>query len=317
MITVCRHLQARLSKAASKTKRKRKAKYEAIRNILPEFEETARQVEQICNDEDSSPADLPAPSRRAYQCVKFLSDSENLDMHLTALHWALRAASLRPEDQSTCRKKVPAAIRNLPVQFEFFNLPAIYRMTPGRKSIQIIASEGFISAPPEVIEALVCMALLHDHGDYQTIVQNYADSEEFSEVLLAMELTVDDSKEAARGRVYDLDVIFQRVNAQYFQGQLARPHLTWNQTLTHRKFGHYQPASDTLMISITLDHPKIPSYLIEYVMYHELLHKSLGLKITNGRRYAHHKEFLEAEARFLHYAEAKELLSRLANQKLS
>ncbi len=317
LITMCRHLQTRLAEATSKTERKRKAKHDAIRSLLPEFKETARQVEQICHDEDGSPADLPAPSRRAYQWAKFLSDRENLDMHLTALRWALRAASLGPEDQSTCRKKVPAAIRNLPVQFEFFNLPAIYRMKPGRESIQIIASEGFISATPEGIEALVCMALLRDHGDYQAIVQNYADSEEFSEVLLAMELTIEGSNEAARGRVYDLDVIFQRVNAQYFQGQLDCPRLTWNQTLTHRKFGHYQPASDTIMISITLDDPKIPSYLIEYVMYHELLHKSLGLKITNGRRYAHHKDFLEAEARFLHYAEAKELLSRLANQKLS
>ena len=70
------------------------------------------------------------------------------------------------------------------------------------------------------------------------------------------------------------------------------------------------------MISITLDHPKIPSYLVEYIMYHELLHKALGLKITNGRRYSHHKDFLKAEARFQHYAEAKEWLSHLSNRKL-
>lgn len=315
LITICSHFQIRLAEAASKTKRKKKAKRESIRSLLPEFEETALQVEQICADEGGSPADLPAPSRRAYQWVKFLSDKQNLDMHLNALRLALRATSLKPEIQSSCRKKDPATFRNLPIQFEFFNLPAIYRMKPGRESIQIIASEGFISAPPEIIEALVCMALLRDRGDYQAKVQNYADSEEFSEVLLIMELTIEDSKQAARGQVYDLNAIFQHVNTQYFQGQLERPRLTWNQTLTHRKFGHYQPANDTLMISITLDHPKIPVYLVEFVMYHELLHKAMGLKITNGRRYAHHKEFLEAEARFQHYAEAKEWLSRLGNRK--
>jgi predicted metal-dependent hydrolase len=127
-------------------------------------------------------------------------------------------------------------------------------------------------------------------------------------------LTIEDSNEATRGQVYDLDAIFQRVNAQYFQGQLERPRLTWNQTLTHHKFGHYQPTTDTLMVSITLDHPEIPIYLLEFVMYHELLHKALGLKISNGRRYAHHKDFLEAEARFQHYTEAKEWLSRLGDR---
>jgi len=315
LITICSHFQIRLAEAASKTNRKRKAKREAVRNLLPEFEETALQVEQICQDEGGSPADLPAPSRRAYQWVKFLSDKQNLEMHLNALRLAFRATSLKPENQSSCRKKIPAAYRNLPIQFEFFNLPAIYRTKPGRKSIQIIASEGFISAPPEIIEALVCMALLRDRGDYLAKVQNYADSEEFSEVLMTMELTIDDSKQTARGQAYDLNAIFQKVNARYFQGRLERPRLTWNQTLTHRKFGHYQPANDTLMISITLDHPKIPAYLVEFVMYHELLHKAMGLKITNGRRYAHHKEFLEAEARFQHYTEAKEWLSRLGKQK--
>jgi hypothetical protein len=315
LITICGQFQTRLAEAASKANKKGKARREAVNSLLSEFQETVRQVEQICLDEDGSPSDLPAPSRRAYQWVKFLSDRENLELHLNALRIALRAASLKIEQRSACRGKIPAPLRNLPINFEFFNLPAIYRIKHGRASIQIIASEGFISAPPEVIEALVCMALLRDRGDYRTRVKNYADSEEFFEVFLAMEMTVEESKEAARGRIYDLDAIFQRINADYFQGKLDRPRLTWNKMLTHRKFGHYQPATDTLMISITLDQPEIPIFLVEFIMYHELLHKEMGLKIKNGRRYAHYKDFLEAEAKFEHYREAKEWLSRLGDRE--
>ena len=315
LIKICSQFQTKLAEAALQVNKKGKAKRVNTNSLSSEFQETARQVEQICRDEDGSPSELPTPSRRAYQWVKFLSDRENLKMHLDVLRLALRAASIKSEQRTACRRKIPAAIRNLPVHFEFFNLPAIYRIKTGRTSIKIIASEGFISAPPEVIEALVCMALLRDRGEYQASVKNYAVSDEFLEVLLAMELTVEESKEAARGQTYDLDTIFQRVNAQYFQGKLERPRLTWNQTLTHRKFGHYQPATDTVMISITLDQPEIPIYLVEFIMYHELLHKEMGLKIKNGRRYAHHKDFLEAEAKFEHYSEAKDWLLRLGERE--
>ena len=315
LITICSQFQIRLTEAASKVNKKGKAKREAVNSLMLEFQETARQVEQICREEGGSPSDLPDPSKRAYQWVKFLSDQENLELHLNALRIALRAVSRKPEERSACQRKISAALRNLPINFEFFNLPAIYRMKHGRASIQIIASEGFISAPPEVIEALVCMALLRDRGEYRTRVKNYADSEEFFEVFLAMEMTVEESKEAARGRIYDLDAIFQRINADYFQGKLDRPRLTWNKMLTHRKFGHYQPATDTVMISITLDQPEIPILLVEFIMYHELLHKEMGQKIKNGRRYAHYKDFLEAEAKFEHYREAKEWLSRLGDRE--
>lgn len=314
LIKICNHLQTQLAQSASQVNRNRKAKRAASRELLAKFQETASQVEQICRDEDGSPSDLPEPSRRAYQWIKFLSIQENLDTHIQALRWAIRAAG-QERERANFRRKLAPALQNFPVYFEFFNLPAIYRTKTGREAIQIIANEGFIRAPAKVIEALVWWALLRDRGEYQAIIQEYADSEEFSEVLMAMEFTTQDPETATRGQVYDLDEIFQQVNAQYFQNQLERPNLTWNKTLTYRKFGHYHPASNTLMISITLDQPQVPRSVVEYVMYHEMLHKALGIKVSNGRHYAHHKDFLEAEARFQHYIEAKEWLSRLGDSK--
>ena len=47
-------------------------------------------------------------------------------------------------------------------------------------------------------------------------------------------------------------------------------------------------------------------------MYHELLHKALGAKIVNGRRYVHTHEFRVAERKFKEYEKAQAFLTQLA-----
>jgi hypothetical protein len=104
------------------------------------------------------------------------------------------------------------------------------------------------------------------------------------------------------------------VNAAYFDGAMPRPRLTWNQTPTHRKFGHYQTTTDTVMVSLSLDAASVPAYALDFVMYHELLHKQLGVKVVNGRRYAHTPAFREAERTFKRYDDAQKVLARLSRQ---
>jgi hypothetical protein len=42
------------------------------------------------------------------------------------------------------------------------------------------------------------------------------------------------------------------------------------------KMGHYDFIRDTVMLSVTLDAPDVLDYVVDYVMYYELLHKKLG-----------------------------------------
>lgn len=49
-----------------------------------------------------------------------------------------------------------------------------------------------------------------------------------------------------------LSATFQRANRQYFEDRQARPRLLWSGTFTSRKFGHYDLAHDTVMLSTTL-----------------------------------------------------------------
>ncbi len=257
-------------------------------------------IEKICRESKSTPNQLPPPSRRAYQWLKFLSDLDNLELHLLALTQAQNHIKT-PLKTITGRTSPP-----IEVMFRFFSHLYEIRQQPLRLTLH----EGFINAPPETLGPLLEALRRGDAPTSREIARAYSETEEFCEIITALEINEQDNSFQTRGRCYDLETVFARVNAQYFNGQMAHPRLTWNQTLTLRKLGHYHFSTDTVMLSITLDDPRIPPEVIDFVMYHELLHKELGIKTVNGRRYAHTSEFRAAEQRFQHYATVEKFLSR-------
>lgn len=108
---------------------------------------------------------------------------------------------------------------------------------------------------------------------------------------------------------------FRRVNRKYFDGRLAQPILAWSQRRTRREFGRYIPETDQLIISRTLAAPQIPDWVLDFVMYHELLHKHLGIRRCNGRSYSHTPEFRRAEQRYARYEPANRFLQELSARK--
>ena len=119
-------------------------------------------------------------------------------------------------------------------------------------------------------------------------------------------------REQTAGVAYDLVDAFDRVNASYLGGQSARPRLTWSRILTGRKFGHYDSIHDTVMVSASLDRQEVPEYVVDYVVYHELLHKKHGARWSNGRRYVHTPKFKREENLFHRHTKAEAALSKLA-----
>jgi hypothetical protein len=66
------------------------------------------------------------------------------------------------------------------------------------------------------------------------------------------------------------------------------------------------------MISITLDDHDVPAFALDFVMYHELLHKKHGSKTVNGRRLSHSQAFRAEERQFAQYQDAARLIHELA-----
>lgn len=144
-------------------------------------------------------------------------------------------------------------------------------------------------------------------------MKDFASSEEYSDVLLELDLIALAIAENSKGKCYDLDELFDKVNREYFGSSLAKPRLIWSQINTYRKFGHYEPARNRVMISLTLDDAGIPDFVIEFVLYHELLHKHHGATWVNGRRMVHTPEFRRDEQQFKLYKEALGWLRKLAS----
>lgn len=280
-----------------------------IQNLLNAIQEPVIKIEEIFRENQSDAADLPDPSRRVYQWLKFLSEPGNLEQHLAAMALVIRAGR-----ESPCRERLLPGQRSLRVYISFEHTAVLYRTRVEGDGVRLTASEAFVSAPDDVLEALACIALLGKISPYLDIVNRYVDSEEFAESLLAIDLIGIPGSISTRGRHHDLAQSFDRVNAAYFQGRLTPPRLTWSRTVTVRKMGHYQPAKDTVMISLTLDNPEVPEWVLDYVVYHEVLHRELGIQVVNGRRYVHTPAFREAERRFSHQKEAEEFLTKITRR---
>ena len=119
----------------------------------------------------------------------------------------------------------------------------------------------------------------------------------------------------AAGRVYDLDPLFDQLNERYFAGALPKPRLGWSPRPTRRIFGHYDQVLETIVISRSLDHPAVPQYVVEFVLYHEMLHLKYPVQIVQGRRRHHTEHFREEERRFPEYDAAHDILAAIAEAK--
>jgi hypothetical protein len=109
----------------------------------------------------------------------------------------------------------------------------------------------------------------------------------------------------SRGEFYDLEAIFDCLNLHYFEGRLEKPTLSWSARKTFRILGHHDSVHDTIVISRSLDQKKIPAYVVEFVLYHEMLHIAHPTKMLNGRRYNHTAAFRRDERRFTRFLEAE------------
>ena len=115
-----------------------------------------------------------------------------------------------------------------------------------------------------------------------------------------------------RGRVYDLDEMFADLNARYFSGQLRRPVLSWSARAASRVLGHHDHIHGAIIISRTLDSPRVPRFVVEYVLYHEMLHVKHPPRRDSGRTLYHSRQFRDDERRFERFDEALKFLDKIA-----
>jgi hypothetical protein len=112
----------------------------------------------------------------------------------------------------------------------------------------------------------------------------------------------------AGGRFYNLAHIFEEVNREYFHGLMPRPRLGWSLRPSRTTLGHYDPSHNAIVLSSLLDSENAPALIVQFVMFHEMLHLRHPVNHQGARRCVHTKEFKKAEKEFVNYAVAKAAL---------
>jgi hypothetical protein len=114
----------------------------------------------------------------------------------------------------------------------------------------------------------------------------------------------------ARGRWHDLEEIYHRLNLQFFSNELSVAQLGWSVQRSRTTLGHYDAGHGVIVINRALDSPKSPSHLVEYLVFHEMLHVLFPVVRNGHRRVVHSREFREAEREFPQYEEARRSLKQ-------
>lgn len=87
---------------------------------------------------------------------------------------------------------------------------------------------------------------------------------------------------------------FQVLNEEYFGGMMSQPNLEWG-SKSYRILGRYEYSTDTVRISTIL---RDEHDLLDFVLYHELLHKKHKFRCAGTQMRHHTKEFRAEEAKF-------------------
>jgi hypothetical protein len=265
------------------------------------IERMSRQMEGTIERQKLTPGDLSASSRELRGWLAFFSRAENIAAYVAAQK--LGRAAFDPA----------AAIQGrfqLPLRIYFRPMRGIYKIRGSPRGSVLSLPTPMIAFDAAAFGMLASLIFRKSTDARRKVIEQM--TAEGFQALHAELASLSGIVENGKGAVYDLGESFDRVNAAYFGNAMPRPRLTWSRSFTGRKFGHYDWILDTVMVSRTLDSPAVPAHVVDFIMYHELLHKKHGLHWVNGRGYAHTAEFYREEREFERYRESEDVLERLA-----
>jgi predicted metal-dependent hydrolase len=106
------------------------------------------------------------------------------------------------------------------------------------------------------------------------------------------------------GSHYSLAKIYREINAQYFGNRIEIHTIGWGRRKSWSRLGHFDPVHQTITVSPVLDSPKVPDFVVQYLVYHEMLHAIF----QDGPKH-HPPAFRKTERSYPDYARAKKFLA--------
>lgn len=160
----------------------------------------------------------------------------------------------------------------------------------------------FLSAPKNVMNSLACYLRREDENIAHSIrcfIEENVKKLDHTHLLDKMKLS-------SKGEIYDLQRIYNDLNAEYFDGDLNLK-ITWygkgdQRNRTRTTFGLYHDSLKLIKIHRIMDNPYFPEYVVAYIIYHEMLHNVCpSYHDEKGIHRIHSKEFKIREKAFKNY----------------
>lgn len=196
------------------------------------------------------------------------------------------------------------------------NRRTILSVQPGRpgdrSQLSLRIHRSFVGAPPEALQAVAAFLESRKGSDRSrealaVIRQHFAAHRPDRRARRAAL--------RSEGVAYDLRALVDDLNQRYFDSRLSVG-VTWGRSsggaahhcrrrrTSSLQLGSYSYEDRLIRLHGVLDQPGIPRYVIEAVLFHELLHADMPPVVRNGRRCFHTPEFRLREREYRHLDKA-------------
>jgi hypothetical protein len=169
----------------------------------------------------------------------------------------------------------------------------------------------FLQAPQNVMQGLSCYLQRKEKLVPKTVkhfIEENIKNLDYSS-------TLDRKKLLYQGVTHNLRNVYEALNREYFDDRLNLE-ITWfgNKEVRSKRrivFGLYHDPLKLIKIHRILDNPLFPKYLLDYVVYHEMVHHVCPSYIDEkGIHRMHDKRFKEKEMQFRQYDLAQDWLKQ-------
>ncbi|MBN1265985.1 MAG: hypothetical protein JXA25_10860 [Anaerolineales bacterium] len=265
-------------------------------------------IRKTLKESTADPAVFSSQTFRAVQWLRFLEDQVEFLAHIKAVQAAARLFSITLRQNK--RKK---RLAEVPLHLRFFPGSALFRSKISKNTIILTLNEGFIHAPEHVLHAILRLAAsTGDKADKQAMA-SYSSSGEYLRISTGL-LQQTSPGNSELGLFHHLGQLADKIEREYFTFPTERPQIAWMKKPSYRTFGVYQASSNTIRISPALDHPDVPQFVVEYVLFHEFAHARVGVRVQKGRHQIHSKRFKGVEHQFARRDEAAAFLKDISRK---
>lgn len=174
----------------------------------------------------------------------------------------------------------------------------------GANVLQLRLHHMFLDAPEPVVRAVADYA---GRGNRLAggVLDDYIRGQQ---PRIRQERHADEADLNPRGRYFHLQALFDELNRSCFQGAI-QARIGWGRMPPRRRrksirLGVYDHQTREIRIHPALDRLEVPTYFVEFIIFHEMLHQLFPSSNGHGRRVHHPRAFREREKTFPLYAAA-------------